>query len=161
MITVIAMLHVGCISPKQSFNSHCGCFYAGDGVRQAFTLVNDGNVAIRGLNVAQSGILQSVTCQPSLGTTLPVGGVMLCQGLYNLTAADFDEGRTIWAQHLLSSNIVPNSNMSKTFKHRVDLAPVNLTRVASADFRIGGCWHSEWAGESAASYLKCKPVPLC
>lgn len=127
-------------------------------------MLNTGNVALRDIDITADSDYGNWTCQPSLGSPLPVGSSMSCTGLRKLTPTDFDNADTTWVASVVTSNILPAASPARVFKQHFNdwnLAPQNLPRVASFMLGIQGCYHSAYAGKdgTACATFFISPAP--
>lgn len=120
---------------------------------QVVSVMNDGNVALRQLQLAETKWTSIMQCQPDINSTLPVGAVMTCLVRRLFTAEDFELGTdaSTYQLRFTTSNIVPAPNLGSLAQHRIflpnlTLTVMNVSRFGDLSVRPFQCNHFEYAG---------------
>jgi hypothetical protein len=117
---------------------------AGSTVWQFFAVSNNGNVALRGVDTVPGGDLE-IACNPPLGSTLPVGQTLYCQGRRFVTQDDVEANYVTWTQRIVTSNIItqPPGLLTRVVK----LPTVTIQRYADLLLELSNqtCRHQEWS----------------
>lgn len=129
---------------------------AGDVVQLLFRIINDGNVALRGLQTAAANTdLTQVTCTPALGTDMVVGGTIECHGSRLVLQAELEAGSNSYSLVLQAANSATNDGnipfVKQTMLLAVQLPGVPAVQVQLVD--LGTCQKPFKARECAAAGL--------
>lgn len=109
-------------------------------VTHAFTLVNDGNVALRAVEVDPSeSFLTGLTCTPALpASSLAVGATLSCSGKHTYTVDVLEQGSAATATITL---VAAGGTARSAFSQALPLADVSVTTRRSFGLALdtSGC----------------------
>jgi hypothetical protein len=103
----------------------------------AFSLTNDGNVAVRGVLLRAGSI--NVTCQWPAGnstTRLDAGQHAACTGTYRLTQGDINAGGVAHNVSLTSAVRDPSGPAGSTFATQLPMPPVTVLASPSMELQL-------------------------
>lgn len=108
---------------------------AGGTAQVSFIIHNDGNVALRALQLVTPSSFSDVQCQPLLTTTLAVNSTTTCHANRVVTQEELEAGSSSFQLTLQSANLPPAS-LGATYKREAVLTPVQLPAVASMQAQL-------------------------
>lgn len=110
---------------------------AGDTAQLSFSVENNGNVALRGLQFLTSSDLTSVDCSPSLAATLAVGASLTCSGSRLVSQNELEKGRNSYQLTLQAVNIDPaGASTATVFSRQAILPAVQLPVITTMQVTV-------------------------
>lgn len=112
---------------------------AGNAVQLSFAIQNDGNVALRGLQLSSPSDLTTLTCTPALGDTssLSAGSSATCHGSRAVQQEELEKVSNSYEITLQAANVDPTGATSTSQYSKLAALPaVQLPAVAAVQAQL-------------------------